>query len=85
MSHPYRHAQDSYAELGLNTGQAIQQALALPIALHCWQVDDVSGFEVKEGPVAGGGIMDTGDYTGRARTPAEASQDYEQALKRVTG
>lgn len=39
MSKPYAHAQESYAELGLNTNQAIQQALALPIAFHCWQVD----------------------------------------------
>ena len=85
MSHPYRHAQESYAELGLNTHKAIRRALAVPVAFHCWQVDDVGGFEVKEGALAGGGIMATGNYPGRARTPAEARQDFEQVLKLVPG
>ena len=81
----YTHAQKSYAALGVNTDQAIRQALALPISLHCWQVDDVGGFEVKEAGLAGGGIMATGNFPGRARTPAEARADYEQVLALVPG
>ena len=85
MSKPYIHAKETYAALGLNTDRAIKQALALPVSFHCWQVDDVVGFEVKEGALAGGGIMATGNYPGRARTPAEARQDFEQVLKLVPG
>jgi L-rhamnose isomerase len=85
MSHPYQHAQSAYAALGVNTDKAIQRALSIPISFHCWQVDDVAGFEVKEAGLAGGGIMATGNYPGRARTPAEARQDYEQVLKLVPG
>ena len=85
MSHPYRHAQESYAELGIHVDKAIRQALAVPVAFHSWQVDDVAGYEVKEGALDGGGIMATGNYPGRARTPAEARQDFEQVLKLVPG
>jgi L-rhamnose isomerase len=74
-----------YAKLGINTDRAIRQALAIPVSLHCWQADDVAGFEVKEESVSGGGIMATGNYPGRARTPAEARQDYEQVLQLVPG
>src|SRR5207249_1912086 len=52
---------------------------------HCWQADDVAGFEVKEEAVSGGGIMATGNYPGRARNADEARQDYEQVLKLVPG
>ncbi|MEI6082862.1 MAG: L-rhamnose isomerase [Verrucomicrobiota bacterium] len=85
MSKPYQHAQQAYAELNVDTKKAIKQALAIPISMHCWQVDDVTGFEVKEEGLAGGGIMATGNYPGRARNPQEARQDYEQVLKLVPG
>ena len=85
MSKPYQHAQESYAALGINTDAAIRQAAATPISIHCWQVDDVGGYEVKEGPLAGSGTLATGNYPGRARTPAEARQDFEQVLKLVPG
>jgi L-rhamnose isomerase len=85
MSKTYSHAKESYAELGINTDKAIRQALRVPISMHCWQADDVAGFEVKEGPVTGGGIMATGNYPGRARNADEARQDYGQVLKLVPG
>jgi L-rhamnose isomerase len=85
MSKPYAHAQETYAELGINTDKAIRQALAIPISMHCWQADDVAGFEVKQGAVSGGGILATGHYPGRARNADEARQDYEQVLKLVPG
>ena len=81
----YKLAQERYAELGINTDKAIAAALKLPVSMHCWQVDDVGGFEVKEEGLAGGGIMATGNYPGRARTPDEARADYEQVLKIVPG
>jgi L-rhamnose isomerase len=78
-------AKQQYAALGINTDRAIRQALGTSISMHCWQADDVGGFEVKEAGLAGGGIMATGNYPGRARTPDEARQDYEQVLKLVPG
>jgi L-rhamnose isomerase len=85
MSKPYQHAQAAYAALGVDTNKAIQHALAVPISLHCWQVDDVGGFEVQDEGLAGGGIMATGNYPGCARNPQEARQDFEQVLKLVPG
>lgn len=81
----YRLAKARYAELGLNTDKAIQRALAIPVSMHCWQADDVGGFEVKEGALNAGGIMATGNYAGRARTPAEARADYDKVLDLVPG
>ncbi|MCG3148387.1 MAG: L-rhamnose isomerase [Verrucomicrobiae bacterium] len=85
MSKPYQHAESAYAAIHIDTDKAIRAALAVPISIHCWQVDDVVGFEVKEAGLAGGGIMATGNYPGRARTATEARQDYEQVLKLVPG
>ncbi len=81
----YQLAKARYAELGINTDKAIRQALTIPVSMHCWQADDVGGFEVKEGALNGGGIMATGNHFGRARTPAEARADYEKVLKLVPG
>lgn len=81
----YRLAKERYAELGINTDKAIKQALAVPVSMHCWQADDVGGFEVKEGALNGGGIMATGNHFGRARTPDEARTDYDKVLELVPG
>lgn len=81
----YDHAKDAYAALQLDTDRAIRRALAIPISMHCWQADDVAGFEVKDQPLAGSGLLATGNYPGRARTPSEARQDYEQVLRLVPG
>jgi len=81
----YKLAKEAYAAFGINTDKAIAAALKIPVSLHCWQVDDVAGFEVKEEGLAGGGIMATGNYPGRARTPDEARADYEQVLALVPG
>ncbi len=78
-------ARESYGALGINTDRAIGQALAIPISMHCWQADDVGGFEVKEAGLAGGGIMATGNYPGRARTADESRQDYDQVLQLSPG
>lgn len=81
----YSLAKKAYAELGLDTDAAIRKALRMPLSLHCWQADDVGGFETKEEGLAGGGIMATGNYPGRARTGDEARQDYDQVLGLVPG
>ena len=81
----YGLAKERYAELGINTDTAIRKALTIPVSMHCWQADDVGGFEVKEGALNGGGIMATGNHSGRARTPGEARADYDKVLELVPG
>ena len=81
----YASARDAYASSGVNSDKAIAAALKIPLSLHCWQADDVVGFEKKPAGLDGGGIMATGNYPGRARTPDEARADYEQVLQLVPG
>ena len=81
----YNYAKERYAALGVDTDKALAKARQIPISLHCWQVDDVGGFETKPENVAGGGIMATGNYPGRARTADEARADYEKVLEFVPG
>jgi L-rhamnose isomerase len=80
----YALAKDRYAVLGVDTDAAIERALALPVSLHCWQGDDVQGFEVKEAS-AGGGIMATGNFPGRARNGDELRTDLDAVLKLLPG
>jgi L-rhamnose isomerase len=81
----YRLAKRAYARMGVDADAAIATALRMPLSLHCWQADDVAGFEVKEGVSAGGGIMATGNYPGRARTPEEMRSDIDQVLRLLPG
>ena len=81
----YQLAKQRYAAFGIDTDAAITKALQLPISLHCWQADDVSGFETKPAGLDGGGIMATGNYPGRARNGAEARADLEQAMSLIPG
>ncbi|MBO7360465.1 MAG: L-rhamnose isomerase [Clostridia bacterium] len=79
----YEAARDRYAAFGVDTDAAIDRLLALPISVHCWQGDDVRGFD---GPgVLDGGIQTTGNYPGAARGPAELMQDYDFALSLMPG
>lgn len=80
----YELAKERYAELGVDTDAALKALVTIPISLHCWQGDDVAGFEGQEG-LSGGGIMATGNYPGRARTPDELRQDLEQAYRLLPG
>ncbi|MGV3618180.1 MAG: L-rhamnose isomerase [Fimbriimonas sp.] len=81
----YARAKDAYAELGVDTDAAITRALSVPISVHCWQADDVGGFEVHEGGRDSGGIMATGNYPGRARTAEEVRQDLDEVFRLVPG
>ncbi|MGE4488141.1 MAG: L-rhamnose isomerase [Kiritimatiellales bacterium] len=81
----YELAKERYAQFGIDTDAAIEQALKLPISLHCWQSDDVGGFETKPDGLSGGGIMATGNYPGRARNGAEARADLEKTMSLIPG
>jgi L-rhamnose isomerase len=81
----YARAKDVYAELGVDADAAIARALQVPISVHCWQADDVAGFEVHPGGTDSGGIMATGNYPGRARHADEVRQDYDTVLGLVPG
>ncbi len=81
----YTLAKQSYEEFGIDTDAAIKKALSLPISLHCWQSDDIGGFETKPEGLDGGGIMATGNYPGRARNGEEARSDLEMAMSLIPG
>ena len=69
-----------YAELGVDADQALEALKKYPISMHCWQADDVGGFERPNAELGGGGIQATGNYPGKARSIEEARQDYDKAL-----
>ena len=79
----YESAKETYAKIGVDTDAAIQKLKTVPVSLHCWQGDDVTGFD-HDGPLTGG-IQTTGNYPGRARTPEELFEDMDQALRLMPG
>ena len=79
----YRIAKDRYAAIGIDTEAAIEKILNIPISMHCWQGDDVRGFE-NSGELTGG-IQATGNYPGAARTPDELMQDIDMAFSLIPG
>jgi L-rhamnose isomerase len=81
----YQNAKAAYAELGINTDDAIAQMDKIVISLHCWQTDDVSGFETPDAELGGGGIMATGNYPGKARTIDQVKADIEKAMALLPG
>src|SRR5687768_6087429 len=83
-SQSYTLAQERYAEFGINTEGALQKLSTIPISLHCWQGDDVGGFE-QAGSEPGGGLAVTGNYPGKARTPDQLRADLDKALSLIPG
>ena len=81
----YRIAQERYAEAGVDTDAAMKKLEAIPISLHCWQGDDVGGFETAGAQLSGGGIQATGNYPGKARTIGELRADIEKTLGMIPG
>ena len=75
----YEEAKAQYASLGIDAAKAIEQLDKLSISIHCWQADDVSGFENPEGELTGG-IQTTGNYPGKARTIEELRADLEPLM-----
>ena len=80
----YRLAKERYASLGVDTDKALKQLAGIPVSIHCWQGDDVGGFE-NAGEALGGGLAVTGNYPGKARTPDELRADFEEALSVLPG
>ena len=86
MSSPaYSLAREAYASCGIDAERALSTLATVPISLHCWQGDDVGGFERAGATLEGGGIQATGNYPGRARTLAELRQDLDAALALIPG
>ena len=85
LTQTYQTAKEQYASLGVDTDAAMQALEAIPISLHCWQGDDVGGFETVGAQLSGGGIQATGNYPGKARTIAELRGDIEKALSLIPG
>ena len=79
----YESAKELYAAIGVDTDKAVETLKNIPISLHCWQGDDVTGFD-HDGPLTGG-IQTTGNYPGKARTPQELMDDIDEVLKLVPG
>jgi L-rhamnose isomerase len=80
----FENARDRYAQYGVNAQAAIDQLAKIPVSLHCWQGDDVGGFE-HVAAKDGGGIQATGNYPGKARTADELRADAERAMSLIPG
>ena len=80
----YEAAKAAFADWGVDTEAAIEKLGTIPISMHCWQGDDVVGFEKKTGS-SGGGIQATGNHPGRARTPDELRADLDFAYTMIPG
>ena len=83
MCNRYESAKEIYAKLGVDTDAVIETLKKIPVSLHCWQGDDVKGFD-QDGPLTGG-IQTTGNYMGKARTPDELIADMEKVMSLCPG
>lgn len=79
----YESAKEIYAAIGVDTDKAVETLENIAISMHCWQGDDVTGFDQK-GPLTGG-IQTTGNYPGKARTPEELMADIDKVFSLVPG
>lgn len=81
----YDDARKQYAALGVDTDEALRRLDSIRISLHCWQTDDVGGFETPDAILSGGGIQATGNYPGKARTISQMRQDLEKVMSLLPG
>ena len=81
----YLESKAKYAAYGVDTDAALKKLKTIPVSLHCWQGDDVRGFDTDPSRPLTGGIQTTGSYPGRAKTPQELMADIDQALKLCPG
>lgn len=81
----YEIAKEQYAKLGVNTTEVLQKMDKFQISLHCWQADDVGGFEAPDSELAGGGIQATGNYPGKAGNISELRKDIEMVMSLLPG
>jgi len=81
----YNYAKEVYASYGIDTEKVLNKMKEFKISLHCWQGDDVTGFENQANGLSGGGIMATGNYMGKARNGEELRADLEKAMSLIPG
>jgi L-rhamnose isomerase len=81
----YQFALEDYAALGVDAESALATLTATPLSLHCWQGDDVGGFEQPGATLVGGGLQVTGSYPGKARTIGELRADLDEAFRLIPG
>jgi L-rhamnose isomerase len=81
----YELAREQYHLLGVDTESALKKLDGIPISLHCWQADDVGGFETADSVLGGGGIQVTGNYPGKAGTIDEVMQDLDKVIGLLPG
>ncbi len=79
----YEAAKEIYRAVGVDTDAALEALKNIPVSMHCWQGDDVIGFD--GAGALSGGIQATGNYPGRARTPEELMADMDEALSLIPG
>ena len=79
----YSYAKEKFAVIGIDTDAVIEQVKNIPISLHCWQGDDVGGFD--SDMALSGGIQTTGNYPGKAQTPEQLMADMDVAIKNIGG
>ncbi|MFZ0827993.1 MAG: L-rhamnose isomerase [Verrucomicrobiia bacterium] len=84
LEHAYALARDRYLALEVDPEAALKTLARIPVSLHCWQGDDVGGFE-HFGGTLGGGLVATGNYPGKARTPDELRDDLKKAFSLIPG
>jgi L-rhamnose isomerase len=85
ISHVYELARKQYSALGVDTDKALERLKEFEISLHCWQTDDVGGFETPNAALGGGGIAVTGNYPGKARSIEEMRGDLEKVMTLLPG
>ncbi len=83
MNNRYQLAKETYLKYGIDTEKVIEKLAKIPVSLHCWQGDDVTGFD-HDGPLTGG-IQTTGNYMGKARNPEELMADLEKVMSICPG
>lgn len=81
----YQEAKKKYTDLGIDVEAALEKLKTVPVSLHCWQGDDVRGFDTDPNKPLTGGIQTTGNYPGRARTPEELMADIDKVISLVPG
>jgi L-rhamnose isomerase len=81
----YDYAKKRYGTTGVDVESALEIMECVPVSIHCWQLDDVTGFEGRSGGLSGGGILSTGIYPGRAGSQEELFEDIEKAVSLIPG
>lgn len=84
MGNQFELAKKEYEQWGIDVEEALEKLKNIPISVHCWQGDDIGGFEVNKNELSGG-IEVTGNYPGKARTPEELRMDLEKAFSLIPG